>query len=71
VKEHSAQLRRGEAEPSEAPNPLAPNYLLHDSLVGGGTESLKTDAQGKAHAQGLLMMKIDVPDEAYAGRRDG
>jgi hypothetical protein len=32
-------------------------------LGGGGTESLKTDAQGKTHAQGLLMMEIEVPDD--------
>jgi hypothetical protein len=70
-KEHYAQVCRGEVERFEVPNLLALNFILHDSLGGGGTESLKTDAQGKAHAQGLLMMKIDVPDEAYAGRRDG
>lgn len=69
VKEHFAEVCRGEVERFEIPNLLALNFILHDSLGGGGTESLKTDAQGKAHAQGLLMMAVDVPDEAYAERR--
>jgi len=45
------------------PNLLALNFLLHDSLGGGGTASLLTDAQGKTHGQGLLQLEIDVPDE--------
>jgi enoyl-CoA hydratase/carnithine racemase len=43
-----------------------PEDILHDSLGGGGTESLKNDAQGKTHAQGLLQMEVDVP-EGLAG----
>jgi hypothetical protein len=38
---------------------LALNFLLRDSLGGGGSESLKTDAQGKTHGLGLLEMEID------------
>ena len=45
------------------PNLSALNFILHDSLGGGGTESLKTDAQGKTHGQGLLEMEVEVPDE--------
>ena len=48
------------------PNLLALNFMLHDSLGGGGTESLKTDAQGKTHAQGMLLLEIEVPDEIAA-----
>jgi hypothetical protein len=42
---------------------LALNFLLKDSLGGGGSASLKTDAQGKTHGLGLLYMELDVPDE--------
>lgn len=63
VKEHFRGVCRGRVERFEVPNLHALNFLLHDSLGGGGTESLKTDAQGKTHAQGLLMMEVDVPDE--------
>lgn len=62
VKEHFSEICRGHVERFEAPNLLALNFLLHDSLGGGGTESLKTDAQGKTHGQGLLAMEIEVPD---------
>ncbi len=63
VKEHFRLVCRGPVERFEVPNLLALNFILHDSLGGGGTESLKTDAQGKTHAQGLLELEIEVPDE--------
>ena len=63
VAEHFREVCRGEVERFEVPNLLALNFLLHDSLGGGGTLSLKTDAQGKTHGQGLLAMRIEVPDE--------
>jgi hypothetical protein len=63
VKEHFREVCRGRVERYEMPNLLALNFILHDSLGGGGTESLKTDAQGKTHAQGLLQMEIEVPEE--------
>jgi hypothetical protein len=44
------------------PNLRALNFLLHDSLGGGGTASLLTDAQGKTHAQGLLELEVEVPE---------
>ncbi|MCB9879244.1 MAG: hypothetical protein H6835_16735 [Planctomycetes bacterium] len=43
----------------EAPNMFALNFLLRDSLGGGGSESLKTDAQGKTHGLGLLEMMVE------------
>ena len=61
VKAHFSGFVRGEVERFEVPNLLALNFILHDSLGGGGTESLKTDAQGKTHGQGLLQMEIEVP----------
>ncbi len=63
VKAHFAQVCRGKVDRYDVPNLNALNFILHDALGGGGTESLKTDAQGKTHAQGLLMMEIEVPEE--------
>ncbi len=54
---------KGRVERFEVPNLLALNFILHDSLGGGGTASLLTDAQGKTHAQALLRCELDVPDE--------
>ena len=49
----------------ELPNLWALNFLLHGALDGGGTLSLKTDAQGKVYSTALLRMTLDVPrDEA-------
>ena len=41
------------------------NFILYDSLGGGGSETLINDAQGKTHAQLLLMMEVDIPKELY------
>ena len=72
VKEHFREVCRGPVERFELPNILALNFILHDSLGGGGTESLKNDAQGKTHAQGLLEMLVDLPEELWPdyGRAD-
>jgi hypothetical protein len=45
----------------ELPNLNALNFLLHDALDGGGTISLKTDAQGKVYSTALLRMEVPVP----------
>jgi len=63
VKEHFREICLGAVERFEIPNLRAINFLLHDSLGGGGTESLKTDAQGKTQGQGILSLEVDVPDE--------
>jgi len=63
VKEHFQGICKGEVERFELPNLGALNFLLHESLGGGGTLSLMTDAQGKTFSTALLRMKIDVPDE--------
>jgi len=65
VKQHFHAICKGEVERYEVPNLLALNFILHDSLGGGGSESLKTDAQGKTHGLGLLQMEIEVPDEIF------
>jgi hypothetical protein len=61
VKEHFREICRGKVVRYEAPNLLALNFILHDSLGGGGSESLKTDAQGKTHGLGMLLMEIEIP----------
>jgi hypothetical protein len=52
----------GGVERFELPNLKALNFLLHGALDGGGTLSLKTDAQGKVFSTAMLRMKIEVPD---------
>jgi hypothetical protein len=52
----------GDVDRFELPNLNALNFLLHGALDGGGTLSLKTDAQGKVFSTALLRMVIDVPD---------
>ncbi len=63
VKEHFKGICFGAVDRYEAPNLLALNFILHDSLGGGGSESLKTDAQGKTHGLGMLYMEVEVPDD--------
>ena len=63
VKEHFKGICFGEVERFEVPNLEALNFLLHKSLDGGGTISLKTDAQGKTYSSALLRMEIDVADD--------
>jgi len=59
VQQHFSEICFGEITRYEAPNMLALNFLLRDSLGGGGSESLKTDAQGKTHGLGLLEMEVE------------
>ncbi|HYR75875.1 MAG TPA: hypothetical protein VEM96_08535 [Pyrinomonadaceae bacterium] len=66
VKEHFRGICQGEVERFELPNLGALNFLLRESLGGGGTLSLMTDAQGKTFSTALLRMEIDVPDDEAA-----
>ena len=63
VSEHFRGICKGGVERFELPNLCALNFLLHESLGGGGTLSLMTDAQGKTFSTALLRMEIEVPDE--------
>ena len=63
VKEHFRGICQGDVERFEIPNLGALNFLLHESLGGGGTLSLMTDAQGKTYSSALLRMEIEVDDE--------
>ena len=63
VKEHFRGICHGEVERFELPNLGALNFLLHESLGGGGTLSLMTDAQGKTFSTALLRMEIELSDD--------
>ena len=63
VKAHFKGVITGDVDRFELPNLRALNFLLHGALDGGGTLSLKTDAQGKVFSTALLRMRIDVPDD--------
>ena len=60
VKKHFEGICFGEVERYELPNIRALNFLLHNTLGGGGTVSLKLDAQGKTLAAALLRMEVDI-----------
>ena len=67
VARHFRGIIRGPVERFELPNLHALNFLLHGALGGGGTLSLKTDAQGKVFSTALLRMEIAVPRGVRAG----
>lgn len=62
VARHFEGMITGPVERFELPNLRALNFLLHGALDGGGTLSLKTDAQGKVFSTALLRLVLDVPD---------
>lgn len=66
VRRHMAGINEGGVERFEADNLLALNFLLADSLGGGGSASIRTDAQGKTHGLAVLRMELDVPDDVLA-----
>ncbi len=70
VKEHFHGICKGKVERFELPNLGALNFLLHNALGGGGTMTLKHDAQGKTLSTALLRMEIEVPDDLAAGIPD-
>jgi hypothetical protein len=67
VKRHFGRLCQGEVVRYELPNLAALNFLLHESLGGGGTLSLRLDAQGKTFGAALLSMKIEVDERELTG----
>lgn len=62
---HTLHTDTGSVKRWELPGIHALNFLLENSLGGGGVASLRIDPQGKAFAQQLLSMAIPVPDELY------
>jgi hypothetical protein len=63
VGDHFRGVITGSVDRFELPNLNALNFLLHGALDGGGTLSLKTDAQGKVYSTALLRLELDVPDD--------
>ena len=66
VAAHFRGVITGQVERYELPRLFALNFLLHGALDGGGTMSLKTDAQGKVFSTALLRLVLDVPDDEAA-----
>ncbi len=66
VKQHFAAVCEGKVARYDLPNLRALNFVLGNSLAGGGSGSMRTDAQGKTFGRGLLFMEIEVPDD-FAG----
>jgi hypothetical protein len=66
VKSHFGSVVKGEVVRYEMDNLWALNFILGDSLGGGGSESLLNDAQGKTHGQALLLMEVDFPENLRA-----
>jgi hypothetical protein len=62
VAAHFSGVITGGVDRYELPNLGALNFLLHGALDGGGTLSLKTDAQGKVFSTALLRLVLDIPD---------
>jgi hypothetical protein len=67
VRDHFRDVITGDVERYELPNLQALNFLLHGALDGGGTLSLKTDAQGKVFSTALLRLVLEVPDDEARG----
>ncbi len=63
VKKHFEGICFGPVERFELPNLCAFNFLLHNALDGGGTRSLRHDAQGKTLSTAILRLEVDLPDE--------
>jgi hypothetical protein len=63
VTAHFKNVIKGSVERFELPNLFALNFLLHGALGGGGTITLRTDAQAKVYSSAMLRMVIDVPDD--------
>ena len=63
VRQHVSGINAGGVKRYEADNLRLLNFLLEDSLGGGGSASLRTDAQGKTHGLAVLRMEIEVPQE--------
>jgi len=70
VKAHFGDVVRGRVERYELPNLGALNFVLHGALDGGGTVSLRTDAQGKVLSTALLRMEVEVSGAVAEAVRD-
>ena len=62
IKTHFSDIAKGKILKYNLDNLNAINYILEDSLRGGGSESLLNDAQGKTYGQALLLLEVELPD---------
>ena len=65
ISDYFKDIAKGGVKRYLLPNLNAVNYILFDSLDGGGSESLINDAQGKTHGQAILKMEVEVPNECF------
>ena len=70
VKKHFKEIVKGDVIRYELPNLNAFNFILHDSLGGGGSGSLLNDAQGKTHGQAMLLLAVDIPKNLLENLND-
>jgi len=66
VKTFFGDFVKGKVERFELPNLAALNFLLYEALDGGGTLSLRIDAQGKTMSAALLRIEIEVSESELA-----
>lgn len=66
VKHFFGEMVKGNVERYELPNLGALNFLMHEALDGGGTLSLRIDAQGKTLGAALLRMEIEASESELA-----
>ena len=71
VKKRFKGICLGKVERHEVPNLGALNFLLHASLGGGGTVSLRLDAQGKTLSHALLAMEVRAPRALLVAAKRG
>ena len=70
VKSHFGDRVKGRVTRYELPNLAALNFLLDGALGGGGTLSLRVDAQGKTYGSGLLSMVIEIDEDDITDRQE-
>ena len=67
IVKHFSHILNGKVQRFKLDNLNALNFILYDSLGGGGSESLLNDAQGKTHGQIMLMLVVDIPENIIEG----
>tara|TARA_B100000902_G_scaffold16812_1_gene20178 strand:- start:375 stop:710 length:336 start_codon:yes stop_codon:yes gene_type:complete len=63
VKSFFKSVVKGDVVRYSLPNLYSFNFILKDSLGGGGSDTLINDAQGKTHGQALMYMEVVVPED--------
>ena len=63
IKNHFKSIVKGDVVRYELPNLYALNFILEDSLGGGGSDTLINDAQGKTYGQALMFLEVNIPEK--------